>query len=136
VKGGRLPLDRPKRMRPELFASAFWHWWMSLNAPARTSSSMGRLLPGAHGDTIQIGALRAPGKNGWLVILYALLVWREWIGDGKMDDWNAAVADVRWVTIQLCDSLYYNASAKVPSAAKRYTFFPSYQLIRLTLHLL
>jgi len=79
---------------------------------------MGHLIPGAHGNAIQIEALRVPGKNSWLVILYALLVWREWIGHGKVDDWNAAVADVRWVMIQLCDSLYYNTSAKVPSSSR------------------
>src|SRR5882724_5340869 len=123
MKGGRLPLARPKRMQPNLFASAFLCWWASLNAPAETSSSTGRLIPGAHGDAIQIEALHVPGKNGWLVILYALLVWREWIGHGKVDDWNAAVADVQWVMIQLCDSLYYNSSAKVPSGFKRYASF-------------
>ena len=84
---------------------------------------MGHLIPGAHGDAIQIEALRVPGKNSWLVILYALLVWREWIGHGKVDDWNAAVADVKWVMIQLCDSIYYDPSAKVPSGFKRYASF-------------
>jgi len=66
MKGGRLPLARPKRMQPNLFASAFWRWWASLNAPAQTSSSTGRLIPGAHGDAIQIEAYAFLGRTvGW-----------------------------------------------------------------------
>lgn len=106
-------------MKPDAFAKIFWDWWTYLNAPARTCSSDGCLLPGAHGDSIQTDNLRAPGKNGWLMILYSLLVWREWIGGGKMEDWNAAIADVRWVTARLCDTIYYDPRAAVSIGTKR-----------------
>jgi len=89
MKGGRLPLARPKHMQPNLFASAFWHWWASLNAPARTSFIHGSSYPWSSWRCYSNWGLCVPGKNGWLVILYALLVWREWIGHGKVDDWNA-----------------------------------------------
>lgn len=68
---------------------------------------------------VQIDSLRAPGKNRWLTVLYLLMVWREWIGGGNTEYWDAAVADVRWVTIQLCDAIYYNPRA-VLTGTKRY----------------
>jgi hypothetical protein len=64
--------------------------------------------------------LRVPGKNGWLGLLYALMVWREWVGDGDTTDWEAAVMDVGWVTRRLCESTYYNATAEVIPTLKRY----------------
>jgi hypothetical protein len=106
-------------MQSDLFADQFWKWWISLNEPARTRLSTGRLLPGAQGESIQMDHLRVPGKNGWLTILFSLLVWKEWLGNGNTNDWDAAVADVRWVTIQLCDSIYYDPRAKVPIGTKR-----------------
>lgn len=106
-------------MRPDLFADEFWQWWISLNEPARTRSPTGRLHPIAQGESIQMDHLRAPGKNGWLSVLFSLLIWREWLGNGNTGDWDAAVADVRWVTIQLCDSIYYDPRAKAPVGAKR-----------------
>jgi hypothetical protein len=54
-----------------------------------------------------------------LSVLFSLLIWREWLGNGNTGDWDAAVADVRSVTIQLCDSIYYDPRAKVPVGAKR-----------------
>jgi hypothetical protein len=118
IKHGRL-LERPERMRPDLFADEFWRWWISLNEPARTRSPTGRLPPIAQGESIQTDHLRAPGKNGWLSVLFSLLIWREWLGNGNTGDWDAAVADVRSVTIQLCNSIYYDPRARVPVGAKR-----------------
>ena len=113
-------------MRPDLCADAFWQWWTSLNEPARTRSSTGRLFPGAQGDIIQMDRLHAPGKNGWLSILFSLFVWREWLGDENMDDWDTAVADVRWVTIQLCKLIYYDPRVNLLISTKRYVLLLLY----------
>jgi hypothetical protein len=120
AKCGCLPMERPKCMKHDMFTKIFWHWWTQLNALARNSSPDGCLLPGTQGDNIQTDSLRAPSKNGWLMVLYSLLVWREWIGDGNVDNWNMAVADVHWVTIQLCNTIYYNPQATASTGTKRY----------------
>jgi hypothetical protein len=60
-----------------------------------------------------------PGKNGWLGLLYALMVWRKWIDEGDITDWEAAVVDVLWVTHRLCESTYYNASTTIIPTLKR-----------------
>jgi hypothetical protein len=93
-------------MRPNLFADEFWQWWISLNEPTRTHLSTGRLLPIAQDESIQMDHLHAPGKNGWLSVIFSLLIWREWLGNGNMGDCDTAVADVHWVTIWLCDLIY------------------------------
>jgi hypothetical protein len=99
----------------------FWSWWTHLNAPIRSSTTNdGRLVPGPDGGEIAMETLRVPGKNGWLGLLYALMVWREWVGDGDTTDWEAAVMDVGWVTRRLCESTYYNATAEVIPTLKRY----------------
>lgn len=54
-----------------------------------------------------------------------MLVWREWIGDGNVDNWNVAVADVHWVTIQLCDAIYYNPRAAASTGTKRKLELPT-----------
>jgi hypothetical protein len=80
-------------------ARQFWSWWAHLNAPARSSTTPdGRFAPGVNGDKIAIETLRIPGKNGWLGLLYLLMVWRKTIADGDATDWEMVVADMAWVT--------------------------------------
>jgi len=68
-------VDLPQQTRSDMFA--YW------------SSS-----PIAQGESIQMDHLCAPGKNRWLSVLVSLLIWREWLGDRNMGDWDTAVADV------------------------------------------
>jgi hypothetical protein len=101
-------------------AEKFWSWWAHLNAPIRLcSTGDGRFVPGPDGGNIAIETLRVPGKNGWLGLLYALMVWRKWIDEGDIADWEAAVVDVLWVTRRLCESTYYNASTTIIPTFKR-----------------
>ena len=50
------------------------------------------------------------------------MVWREWVGDGDMNAWNAAVLDVCWVTRRLCEMMYYSPTVKIIPTLKRYEF--------------
>ncbi|KIM71065.1 hypothetical protein PILCRDRAFT_17418 [Piloderma croceum F 1598] len=110
---------RPSTVSPSKIAELWWSWWSLLNAPTRIASANGRLIPGADKGSIEISQLRAPGKNGWLGLLYLLMIWRESAGDGEIKDWEAAVSDVYWVTRRLCESSYYCPTAEVIPTLKR-----------------
>lgn len=92
-------------------AKTFWIWWSSLNSPTRQSSPDNRLAPGADGEAIEEDKLRVPGKQGWLGLLYLLMIWRKRVGNGSTTDWDAAVADVYWVTRRLVDNQYFSDDA-------------------------
>jgi hypothetical protein len=64
---------------------------------------------------ITIKTLHVAGKNGWLSLLYVLMVWSKWIGERDVTDWEITVVDMEWVTCQLCKSTYYNVMAEVIS---------------------
>jgi hypothetical protein len=101
-------------------AEKFWPWWAHLNAPVRLcSTSDGQFAPGPDGGNIAFETLHVPGKNGWLGLLYVLMVWRNWIGEGDIADWETTVVDVLWVTCRLCESIYYNASTTIIPTLKR-----------------
>jgi hypothetical protein len=103
----------------------FWSWWAHLNAPIRLcTTNDGRFVPGLDGGKIAMETLRMPGKNGWLGLLYMLMFWRKWVGEGDTTDWEMAVVDVEWVTRRLCESTYYNATAEVIPTLKRYVCIP------------
>ncbi|KIM81665.1 hypothetical protein PILCRDRAFT_8691 [Piloderma croceum F 1598] len=110
---------RPSTVSPSRIAELWWSWWLLLNAPTRIASANGRLIPGADKGSIEISQLRAPGKNGWLGLLYSLMIWRESAGDGEIKDWEVAVSDVYWVTRRLCESSYYCPTAEVIPTLKR-----------------
>ena len=98
----------------------FWTWWAHLNAPVRVpAADSHRLAPCSYGQNIAIDRLRVPGKNGWLCILYVLMIWREAIGEGDIDDWEMAVMDVGWVTGRLCEATFYNAATEDVTQLKR-----------------
>ena len=44
-------------------------------------------------DNIQMDLLCASGKK-WPSVLFCLLLWIEWFGDGNTDNWVAAIEDV------------------------------------------
>ena len=87
-----------------------------MRVPAANSH---RLAPCSYGQNIAIDRLRVPGKNGWLCILYVLMIWREAIGEGDIDDWEMAVMDVGWVTGRLCEATFYNAATEDVTRLKR-----------------
>lgn len=104
---------------PSNIASDFRSWWVTLNSPTRTCPDAGWLVPGAENDAIEITKLRVPGKNGWLSLLFALMVWRISIADGDTTEWEMAVVDVNWVTVRLIKSIWYTPSIEVIPTLKR-----------------
>jgi hypothetical protein len=114
---------RPSSMSSNAIAELWWSWWLLLNAPTRITSADNQLIPGAEGASIETVKLRAPGKYGWLGLLYSLMVWREWLGDGEKKDWEDAVLDVYSVTRRLCELSYYCPTAEFIPTLKRYVFF-------------
>jgi hypothetical protein len=78
-------------MLPNEITNHWWSWWSFLNTPTRVASSNHQLVPGADGAGIEIVKLWAPGKCGWLGLLYSLMVWREWVGDGDTSDASAGL---------------------------------------------
>lgn len=97
----------PQPLLPAVAAKCFWDWWSHLNAPTRISATNdNHLIPGPPDGPINEETLRAPGKNGFLSVLYLMMLWREWIGKGDITDWEMALADVGWVTRRLIDCVY------------------------------
>lgn len=110
-----------KTTPPHDLAGAFWTWWSYLNAPERLpSTGSHHLVPGSPGQHVSINRLRVPGKNGWLCIIFMLMLWRETIGKGETDEWERAVVDVEWVTGRLCEETFYNAATEDITQLKRY----------------
>lgn len=92
---------------------------MSLNSPTRTCADNGWPIPGTGDGAIEIDNLRVPGKNGWLSVLFALMIWRNKIGDGDTTEWNLAVADVSWVTLRLIAAIWYTPALEDIPTLKR-----------------
>ncbi|KAI9070211.1 hypothetical protein FKP32DRAFT_1558348 [Trametes sanguinea] len=61
----------------------------------------GRPIIGGQGDW---DALVQPGRNGILIVLLSLVWWRAAATSSTLDDWHAAVQDVRWVVVSMARS--------------------------------
>lgn len=72
----------------------WWEWWAGLQPAWRECDDRGIPVIGGSGDW---NALRAPGKNGLLIVLLSLAWWREAATNATMQRWTAALADVAWV---------------------------------------
>jgi len=98
-----LPLAGLNTCNPNLFASALALGGIS-QCTCTTSSSMGHLIPELW-RCYQIEALCVPGKNGcWSSLCFIGLEGVD--RHGKVDDWNAAVADVWWYDSVMWLTLY------------------------------
>ena len=105
---------------PSSIASDFWSWWVSRNLPARTRADNGWLVPGSGNDPVEISKLQVPGKNGWLSLLFILMIWRHSISTGDTTKWDLAVIDINWVTHRLIDSIWYRPSIEDIPTLKRW----------------
>ena len=104
---------------PSSIASNFQSWWVSLNLPTSTCANNGWLFPGAGNDAIEISKLQVPGKNGWLSLLFILMIWRHSISTGDTTEWDLAIININWVTCWLIDSIWYRPSVEDISTLKR-----------------
>ena len=61
----------------------------------------------------------ASGKNGWLSLLFILMIWRRSISTGDTTEWDLAIININWVTYWLIDSIWYRPSVEDISTLKR-----------------
>ncbi|EIW53636.1 uncharacterized protein TRAVEDRAFT_94269, partial [Trametes versicolor FP-101664 SS1] len=91
----RRNLAKPPQIKKESqYAMLWWEWWAGLQPAWRECDDRGIPVIGGSGDW---NALRAPGKNGLLIVLLSLAWWREAATNATMQRWTAALADVAWV---------------------------------------
>jgi hypothetical protein len=76
------------------YGKTWWGWWGFLAPAWRAKDEEGRPVIRNEGDW---GALIHPGGNGILVVILALLWWREAENGHVSDSWHKAVVDVEWV---------------------------------------
>lgn len=95
------------------FSKQWWAWWFSLQPTSRTFDSENRAsLPTSGMDWSQ---LNKPGKNGFLLIMLALVWWGK--VSGRDGDWMKAVGDVSIVL--RCMQNISNDTPSVKKVAKR-----------------
>ena len=105
---------------PVSIASDFRSWWVNLNSPTCSILDNGWISLGAEDGAIEVNKLHVSGKNGWLSLLFALMVWRKFVGDGDTAEWDETVFDINWVTLRLIKSIWYTPSIEVIPTLKRY----------------
>ena len=103
---------------PSSIASNFQSWWVSLNLPACTCANNGWLVPGTGNDAIEINKLQVPGKNGWLSLLFILMIWGCSISTGDTTEWDLAVIDVNWVTYWLIGTICTGPALRTSQLSK------------------
>lgn len=95
------------------FAEIWWEWWRSIQPTGRTTSKSASLNKA---DGLDWKRLRKPGPNGLLVVLVALVWWRNMEqSEVVAQRWRKAVEDVTWAMVQMKGSL----GSPVKKARKR-----------------
>ncbi len=91
----------------ESYARAWWAWWSQLQPEWRVRGADGRPVPGGSVVDDWGKSLCRPGKNGVLMVLLALVWWKEITTAATTVDWDVAVQDVAWVLSQMARSSRY-----------------------------
>ena len=91
---------------PVSIVSNFCSWWVNLNSPTHSILDNGSLSQGAEDGAIKVNKLHVLGKNGWLSMLFALMVWRKFVGNGDTAEWDETIFDINRVTLHLINLVH------------------------------
>ena len=91
--------DQGLRMKPlAQFEKDWWSWWKSLQPNARGANDTEYMQPSR--VDMDWTTLRAPGRNGFLLVMVSLTWWGKL--SGCSDAWQLAMLDVTVTLVCLC----------------------------------